>query len=160
MPSLCSLCSQISFLDLPPFPDWLGGYHVPLGADSELVPFLPDDTDVTISANNLGNSHHPSLPALQEAAVSCEICALIEQSVDRVRKLLDEAQNNKHFAYYDKSGGPAYEFFMSRRRKGEDGLLIWSMSKNNNEAFLLGAIGFCVDDGMACLWGSPLEFDK
>ena len=151
MPSLCSLCSQIAFLDLPPFPVWLGGYHVPLAADSELIPFLPDDHDVIVSASNLGIPHHPSLPALQEAAASCEICALIDQSVGRVRKLLDEAQNNKHFMRYDRSGGPLYEFFMSKRREGEDGLLVWSMSKNNNEAFLLGAIGYCVDDGMASL---------
>jgi hypothetical protein len=152
MPSLCSLCSQISFLDLPPFPDWLGGYHVPHSPDSELLPFLPkhidDDLSRRVVPGSLGLPHHPSLANLQEAAASCDVCKLIEQSVGRVRKILEEVQNDKQYVYYNKSGPPLYEFFMSKRRENEDGLLVWSRAEKNHETYLLGAIGFCVDDGI------------
>src|ERR1700712_729122 len=42
MASLCSLCSQISFLDLPPYPQWLGGRQLVI-KDSELIPFVPKE---------------------------------------------------------------------------------------------------------------------
>lgn len=154
MPSLCNLCSQISFLDLPPFPSSLAGYHVPFKADSELLPFLtkvittPEKRRQRIPVGSLGLAHHLTLAALREAAKICEVCALIEQSVDRVRATLEEAKKSTSYVTFDKTGPPTWEFFLSKRGEGEDGLLAWSMSeKGLREAYLLGAIGFCVDDG-------------
>jgi hypothetical protein len=154
MPSLCILCSQISFLDLPPFPPSLAGYHVPFKADSDLLPFVtkvtttPEKRIQRIPVGSLGLAHHPSLAALWEAAKICEICALLEQSVDRVRATLEEAKKSNSYVAFDRTGPPTWEFFLSKRGKGEHGLLAWSMSeKGLPEAYLLGAIGFCVDDG-------------
>ncbi|KAF2101722.1 HET-domain-containing protein [Rhizodiscina lignyota] len=157
MPGLCSICSNISFLDLPPFPPWIGWYHVPLHHLSELVPFVPRDeedhdalksgTRKAVSPGSLGLPYHQSLEALQEAAKTCDVCSLVEESVLRVKGLVEGAFKDARFAYYDKSGGPKYEFGITKRRDGEDGLLVWSMAKDNDECYLMGAIGYCVDDG-------------
>jgi len=253
MASLCHICSQISFLSLPPFPDWLG-YHELALLNSELVPFVPkkdipscteseqkqeEERDAwglqhvfpmcfypqtaeaeifpavagkvlhedknregaeeslrhvfpscfypeppskdeeeqaaeglrhifpacfyspAISApqksavisskvtkhRSLGLPHHPSLAALQEAAKSCSVCALIEQSVNRVRNTYEEACKDEDWASWYDNGPPIYEFFMSQRKEGEDGILLWSMAEKTDRAYLVGAIGFCVDDG-------------
>jgi hypothetical protein len=243
MSSLCSLCSNISFLDLPPFPDWLGG-HESVIADSELVPFVPnessppkegdyhneeeevglrhvfpacfypqkDSSSSSSSVDNededevdevglrhvfpscfypqkessaskdegfhdalphcffpqtlslpqilptpqhpsktraLGLSHHSSLTALQEAALSCEICGLIKQSVDRVRGILEEYYKNEENVAWDRNGPPTWKFWITKRRAGEDGICVWSPAEKSNRVFLVGAIGLCVDDGMS-----------
>lgn len=96
---------------------------------------------------SLGLEYHPTLSALKEAAKTCDVCALIEQSVNKVIALLEEAGKDEMYVAYDKTGPPTWEFFLSKREEGESGLLAWSLSENG-EVYLLGAIGFCVDDGM------------
>lgn len=158
MPKLCSLCSSISFLDLPPYPEWIGGYHVPIAPLSEMVPHVPkseegeDGKHKSVPAGSIGISYHQSLEELQAAAKECEICALIEDSALRVKSLFEEALETPRFAYYDKSEGPNYELGMTKRREGEDGVMVWSMAKKSKECYLMGAIGFCVDDGMELLY--------
>lgn len=95
----------------------------------------------------LGLAHHPTLLDLQTAAKNCDICALIEQSVDSVRATLELAKQDKFYAAYDKTGPPIWEFWMSKREDGEDGFSVWSMAAESEQAYLVGAVGFCVDDG-------------
>jgi hypothetical protein len=155
MASLCSICSSIPLLDLPPFPPSLSGYHVPYKAHSELLPWLtkrtaaPDQDKgyVKWPVGSLGLAHQPTLSALQESAKTCDICTLIEQSVNRVRAVLEEAAEDKFYVTYDKTGPPTWEFWVSGRREGEDGFLVWCMAENGEQAYLVGAVGFCVDDG-------------
>ncbi|QDS67590.1 hypothetical protein FKW77_003719 [Venturia effusa] len=152
MPSLCSLCSSISFLDLPPYPSSLAGHQIPFKADSVLLPYLtkriitPEGKTEPLPVGSLGLAHHPSLLGLQTAAKTCEICALIEQSVDEVRDTLDLARQDKFYAAYDKTGPPIWEFWLSKRKHGEDGFCVWSMAAESEQAYLVGAVGFVVDD--------------
>jgi hypothetical protein len=153
MPSLCSLCSSISFLELPSFPPSLAGHHVPFKADSELLPYItktvssPEKGKHKMPVGSLGLAHQTSLTFLQEAAKICDICTLIEQSVNRVRAVLEEAGKDKIYVTYDTTGPPTWEFWLSQRREGEDGFLVWSMAEKSEQAYLVGAVGFCVDDG-------------
>lgn len=98
-------------------------------------------------SRSLGLPHHSTLASLRNAAQSCEICALIEQSVDRVRKILEEANKDPDFVAYDENGAPTFEFSLSKRPEGEDGFLVWSRAEKGPNAFMLGAIGYCVVDG-------------
>jgi hypothetical protein len=154
MPSLCSLCDKISFLDLPPYPPSLAGYHVPFKANSELFPFItktistPEKGKHKMPVGPLGLAHHPSLVALQDAAEGgCEVCAMIEQSVDRVRAVLEEAGKDKLYVTYDRTGPPTWEFWLSKRKEGGDGVAVWSMAEKGEQVYLVGVVGFCVDDG-------------
>lgn len=131
MASLCSLCSSISFLDLPPHPCSLAGHHIPFKVDSVLLPYLtkpfitPEGKKQALPVGSLGLAHHPPLLDLQTAAKNCDICALIEQSVDSVRATLELAKQDKFYAAYDKTGPPIWEFWMSKRKDGEDGFSVW-----------------------------------
>lgn len=156
MTQLCALCSKLPFVNLPPFPDWLNKYHVPLKADDDLVPYLPDREEGSITKDNphgvaktgsLGIAHHQTFEALQEAAKSCDVCFLIEQSVQTVRDLLEEANKDPRYVYYNKAGPPKYEFSITGRHEDEEGLLVWSLAEDESEVYLMAAIGYCVDDG-------------
>lgn len=153
MPSLCSLCSSISFIDLPPYPSSLAGHHIPFKADGVLLPYLtkrfvtPEGTRKSEPVGSLGLAHHPSLDDLQTAAKECDICALIDQSVDGVMETLELAKQDKFYVAYDKTGPPIWEFWLSKRNEGEDGFSVWTMASESEQAYLVGAVGFVVDDG-------------
>lgn len=68
------------------------------------------------SVGYLGLAHHFSFLDLQTAAKNCDVCALIEQSVDGVS-------------------------WLSKKRDGEDGFSVWSMAAKSEEAYLVGAVG-------------------
>lgn len=151
--SLCSLCSSISFLDLPPYPSSLAGHHIPFEADSVLLPYLtkriitPEGIVESVLVGSLGLAHHPTLLDLQTAAKNCDICALIEQSVDGVKNVLELAKQDKYCAAYDKTGPPIWQFWLSKRKEGEDGFSVWCKASESEQAYLVGAVGFVVDDG-------------
>ncbi|OAQ98835.1 hypothetical protein LLEC1_07881 [Akanthomyces lecanii] len=85
--ALCSVCTAISFADLPPFPEEQHGriltglqYVHPLRRERE---FPRDPTGSSVR-------HHKSLEHLQEAAAAgCVLCALIQ---DRLDLLLSEIE--------------------------------------------------------------------
>lgn len=159
MANICSLCSSIPFLDLPVFPKWLRTYHIPVGGRSNLIPFVPEKHAVEVGEDNrgvrnkvkpemsLGIPYHKDSMALSASANTCELCSIVYKSVLEVKNIWDGEQKNPRFTYYDRSGPPKYELFLSARREdGEDGFIVWSMSEKNTEIFLMASVGYCVDD--------------
>lgn len=67
--------------------------------------------------------------------------------MDDVRATLEEAMKDQLYVMYDKTGPPIWEFYLSKRNEGEDGFCVWTMAAESEQAYLVGAVGFCVDDG-------------
>ncbi|TID27527.1 homodimeric type dihydroorotase [Venturia nashicola] len=106
----------------------------------------PGGTMKSEPVGSLGLAHHPTLLALQTAAKDCDICALIEESVNGVVETLELAKQEEFYAAFDETGPPIWEFWLSKRKDGEDGFSVWCMASESKQAYLVGAVGFVVDD--------------
>lgn len=67
--------------------------------------------------------------------------------MDGVKNVLELAKQDKYCAAYDKTGPPIWQFWLSKRKEGEDGFSVWCKASESEQAYLVGAVGFVVDDG-------------
>ncbi|KAF2262763.1 HET-domain-containing protein [Lojkania enalia] len=158
--NLCSLCRSIDFFNLPPLPGRFEGYIRPWDGTKELVAFYDwrqaksnraeENKDAGEFSQPLGFPHHQSIEELKSAAENCSICRIIERSVSRCVALLAEAEKDEVYVYYRKKGRsmhPNFRLWLTKRRDSCSGFMVLSSSAENSKAaWLLAAVGFCVDD--------------
>ena len=151
---LCELCSRIDFSALPAFPEWLPGFHVP-SLDPNLVPFISEGPNVPPEGfKALGVGHHKSLDTLLAAAVNCELCELISRGVLHVVKSRKEYVLDERQRHFDRPGEPTYELRICKRLDAQQGFVVMSPAERNKEIYLVGGVGFCVENGMLTLRSS------
>lgn len=142
--TLCSLCLSIPWDSLPQLPlCWkgtnVGGrsiYYSDLSASS--APNVP-----------LGFPYHSSLKALAASADNCGLCDIISNSVDQFVASCRTAENELDFTYYANGRLPAdFNLWLTKRVNSGDGFLVLVRAPLEGVIYLVGAVGFCVRDGM------------
>lgn len=93
-----------------------------------------------------GVPHHRNLQDLISSAANCDLCRMIADSVLEVRNIWDEQPPESWIARHCRSGPPKNELHLSARKEPNDGFVVWSVSENNDEVYLVAAVGYCVDD--------------
>jgi hypothetical protein len=133
--TLCSLCQSIPFRGLPQLPSaW---QHL------SLVEEPPPHNEL------VGFPHQPSLQELAASAVSCELCNFINESVARCVSAYQKAEQDPVFVYYDTSKGFSVDsqLWLTNRLDRGDGFLAFVRARLKESIFLVGCVGFCVEDG-------------
>lgn len=167
--SLCSLCLAVPWSSLPPprkfelgcktadEDDMLAfGFRLPEGHES------PDNQALQ---QPLGLPFHENLETLAQSAKSCPLCAVVQSGVQVwINSWEDAAKNYKQFIVLrmDSEPIPVKEQLRITKRLGAvQGFIVWAKNpKEQNMYYLLTAVGFSVDSGMAlsifrgliCLW--------
>lgn len=139
--SLCGLCLSIELGAMSRA--GLGNPHNPF----EFYPmnhdlFGYDDCDWhSEDSAGIFFAYHSSLEALNSSAVVCGLCRLIVNCVDAT---LANMQKTVKLDYHHELSG--YEFWLCGRA-GADGFQVLGRHKNQKMYWLMGGIGFCVEDG-------------
>lgn len=140
--SLCHLCKNIPWEDLPTVPEGVGRG---LSGHTFFQPLYKWPKDAR------GYAHHQTLGALHQAASSCGLCNLIFASAANVRKEMEELESKRQ-AGSRHYGLPTWELFLVKREEGGDGCWVISFVGNvwkgpTGEARIVAALGICVRDG-------------
>lgn len=146
--TLCSICQSIPFQSLPEPPLAL---HDLLLDDINIQEFSPQETYFRSRDEPLGFPHQPSIEALAISAASCSLCTLINESVSIFIDAYQKARKDPLFVYRDRLGGVPVDLplWLTRRLDGGDGFLTFTHAQLGNSILLVGAVGFCVEDGMS-----------
>ncbi|OAG06439.1 HET-domain-containing protein [Paraphaeosphaeria sporulosa] len=163
--SLCDLCRNIPWENLPEVPE-----HLPMNSTGHkyIQPVMH------WPAKDRGHPHHQSLDALRNSARSCALCQLIVSSAENVEQQLIELKPKWEAKEMMEYGWPTYKLFIVKRREGGDGCWVMSFvdgdeewtkrrkERGDEEAWIIAALGLCVRDGnplQEVIQGRPVEND-
>ena len=148
--SLCNLCKNIPWENLPAFPENLG-FTLSGHAYLQAIHDWPQGLR--------GHPHHQSLDALRQSAPCCSLCSLICESVENVQKELEGLRPRWEAGEMHQYDLPTWEMWLVKRREGGDGCWIMSFVDEKSErslsrkkrgvveARLVAALAICVRDG-------------
>jgi hypothetical protein len=98
----------------------------------------------------LGFPHQPSLETLSASAANCDICELINESVLRFVTAYQKAEQEPRFVHTDRHGFPVnFQLWLTSRLERGDGFLAFAYAQSEKSNFLVGTVGFCVEDSMS-----------
>jgi hypothetical protein len=162
--TLCCVCQSIPFHDLPEPPaQWRGS--LALSGIESLQEFLNESRHQSEAStrheDDLGFPHQSTVVALYASAIDCGLCRLLKQSVESFVKLVQGGRNARPLTAEEPSSrdmfgtwDPDQDFslWLTKRLDGGKGFLAFTPSASpQTSIYLVGAIGFCVDDGMLML---------
>ena len=86
-------------------------------------------------------AYHRNLEALKSSAIVCGLCRLIANCIDATLANIQKAVDMNYRYHFS-----GYEFWLCGRL-GADGFQVLGLYKDIQQCWLMGGIGFCVEDG-------------
>ena len=147
--SLCSLCRSIPFNSLPALPmAWR--YTSSISNNGALFQFQKRYNST--QNKPIGFSHHESLVKLAASAAHCRICDLIYSSVKTFIisfcETMDDPSEECNSERYLRMFPLHFHLWLTKCLKRADGFLILVRGQTENDLFLVGVVGFCVEESM------------
>jgi hypothetical protein len=140
---LCKLCSSISFETLPSLPICYGS-SLELGPD--LIMHTPDPSEHR--PERFGFQHQQDLEALEKSSISCPLCSLIYEGVNKfVWNVANGERTGSNGQAYPTIGPKDYRLQVTKPFENLDGFIIWTDATEHGYIFLVAAVGLCVKDG-------------
>jgi hypothetical protein len=141
--SLCDLCKNIPWEDLPTVPPDLPCHAT---GHEYIQPVVNWPQGVR------GHPHYQSLSALRQSASVCDLCKLIRASAENVEKQLEELKPKWEAGEMRQYDWPTWKMWLVKRREGGDGCWVMSFvdgGRGGNEmAYIISALGLCVREGV------------
>ncbi|KAK7523485.1 heterokaryon incompatibility protein-domain-containing protein [Phyllosticta citriasiana] len=154
--ALCKLCLTIPFENLPPFPESPDHFRV---ADQDDMPELwygiPGSRKSRDAPKDpLGFPYHQNFSRLEDSAVTCSLCRLVQAGVLRWKELHGKAlRTDRSFAEFraDKQPFPEKQrLWLTRRPSNSKGFVVLARNPTRLGVYLLAGVSFGVKAGGFC----------
>jgi hypothetical protein len=148
----CTLCISIPLETLPPLPSkWAEGMFTRGRTALNEFSLRDREDQRLLLKETFGFRHHSSFKALATSAESCELCALMNESITSLATAYESTETypdlKLRLSEHDKGD---FQLWLTRRVDDGYGFLVFARVASKNSIFLVAAIGLCVDDSM-CL---------
>ncbi|KIJ53985.1 hypothetical protein M422DRAFT_221543 [Sphaerobolus stellatus SS14] len=143
--SLCNICRQISFENLPSLPKYYWNMFIGPG----LVISVPHPDPRWPLVDSFGIPYHEDLDSLARASQTCALCSLVHKQVTKFLWTVENGERvgNNGLIHYKTEKPRNYCLRIMKRKSSPDGFVVFTDGTKDNCIWYISVFGFTVPEG-------------